>query len=210
MKGNRGGADSYWPGFVDALTNVVIAMIFVVVVLALSLTFAAQIMAKRMLERAVKEFEVKAAQSEKVTQSSSENIVQDEKNRNGNSQTINETRILVKGSESSTSSGGKLKNNSNTIEIGFESTALTLSESASSELKNTLTKLGPSSLNRNVEIVGKGPSMSYSDNQRTAYIRVMATRNVLLEAGYSASKITVSIDTETDAPSSSVTVLFKD
>ena len=31
--GGKSGGDSYWPGFVDALTNVVIAMIFVVVVL---------------------------------------------------------------------------------------------------------------------------------------------------------------------------------
>ena len=32
MAGGGSGGNSYWPGFVDALTNVVIAMIFVVVV----------------------------------------------------------------------------------------------------------------------------------------------------------------------------------
>ena len=61
--GGRAGGDAYWPGFVDALTNVVIAMIFVVVVLAISLTFAAQMMGQKLAERIVKEHLAKAAAS---------------------------------------------------------------------------------------------------------------------------------------------------
>jgi hypothetical protein len=48
MAGGGGKDSNYWPGFVDALTNVVIAMVFVIVVLAISLSFSAQLLAKRM------------------------------------------------------------------------------------------------------------------------------------------------------------------
>ncbi len=38
---------NYWPGFVDALGNTIIAMVFVVIVLAVSLSMYAKLLAQR-------------------------------------------------------------------------------------------------------------------------------------------------------------------
>ena len=60
-----GKTANYWPGFVDALTNVVIAMVFVIVVLAIALSFSAQLLAKRMAARiTVLEQQGQAAQAQ--------------------------------------------------------------------------------------------------------------------------------------------------
>jgi len=50
--------------------------------------------------------------------------------------------------------------------------------------------------------------MALSDNQRAAYLRVMAVRNTLLELGLSADHIDVRIDTEVEMPAPRLNVSF--
>jgi Na+-transporting methylmalonyl-CoA/oxaloacetate decarboxylase gamma subunit len=203
MAGGKSSADSYWPGFVDALTNVVIAMIFVVVVLAISLAFAAQLMGKKIAERIIKEHEAKTGQvtkapsSSEVDQKAPESIVPDR------------VRIPVAASEAvAKPGGGKLREARNVLQLDFAPNAITLDESATKAFKAAVDQAGGSGRSKRVQLVGRGPAMQLSDNQRNAYLRVMATRNVLIESGYPAELISVRIDTETDAPDASVSVSF--
>lgn len=50
-----GKETNYWPGFVDAMTNVVVALVFVVIVLALALSMFVQLLAQRQVEKMVAE-----------------------------------------------------------------------------------------------------------------------------------------------------------
>jgi hypothetical protein len=50
--------------------------------------------------------------------------------------------------------------------------------------------------------------MSLSDNQRGAYVRLMAVRNALIEAGYTADQILTRIDTTQSPPAASVFVVL--
>jgi len=204
MAGGKSSADSYWPGFVDALTNVVIAMIFVVVVLAISLAFAAQLMGKKIAERIIKEHEARQVQTAPRAPPSAEADV-----RSAESLIEGRIRIPVAGNESASApAGGKLRDARNVLQLDFTPQALTLDEPAVAAFKGALAKLGPDTTKKRASLVGRGPAMALSDNQRAAYLRVMATRNVLIENGFPPERISVRIDTETDAPGASVSVTF--
>lgn len=55
--GGKSSGGDYWPGFVDALTNVVIAMVFVIVVLAIAMSYSAQKAAKKMAAKIIEQQE---------------------------------------------------------------------------------------------------------------------------------------------------------
>jgi hypothetical protein len=61
----EGGKETnYWPGFVDALANVVVTMVFVLVVFVIALLYFAQNKAKEATATAVAQAEAKAAQAD--------------------------------------------------------------------------------------------------------------------------------------------------
>jgi hypothetical protein len=203
MAGGKSGGDAYWPGFVDALTNVVIAMIFVVVVLAIALAFAAQMMGKKLAERYIKEHEAQvAAKAAPAPPSPPEALPLRES-------ALPRQRIAVAGAErASAPPSAKLQSARNTLQLDFAPNALTLDEAAAQQFKAAIATAVAAQATRRVQILARGPAMSLSDNQRAAYLRVMATRNVLLESGISPDHIEVRIDTEHDAASASVNVSF--
>ncbi|MFG6448760.1 hypothetical protein ACG0Z6_10990 [Roseateles sp. BYS180W] len=208
MAGGKSSADSYWPGFVDALTNVVIAMIFVVVVLAISLAFAAQMMGKRIAQKIIDEHMAKqvkvSAPASTPTQGAT--LTGDVAQRSPNSVAPGVIRIPVAGGQSSSGSGGgALKEVPNVLRLDFEASALTLDDKATELLRKAAS---PYKQVKKVVVVGRGPAMDISDNQRAVYLRVMSVRNVLLEVGFPADRIEVQMDAQTRAPSPYVTVSF--
>jgi hypothetical protein len=59
-----------------------------------------------------------------------------------------------------------------------------------------------------VAIVATGPSMQLTANQRAAYLRVLAVRNVLIQQGYSADKLDLRIDTKAESAGPVVNISF--
>jgi hypothetical protein len=115
----------------------------------------------------------------------------------------------VAGAErASAPASAKLQGARNTLQLDFAANALTLDEAAAQQFKAAIASAVAAGGARRVQILARGPAMSLSDNQRAAYLRVMATRNALLEAGINPAHIEVHIDTEHDAPSASVNVSF--
>src|SRR5690349_22145149 len=101
-----GKTANYWPGFVDALTNVVIAMVFVIVVLAIALSFAARLMGQRLAEEIVKKHTAAAAASAAAAPPAA--AAGDTAPR---SELQGRTRIAVQGNEHAASSaGGRVRN----------------------------------------------------------------------------------------------------
>lgn len=208
MSGGGSGANSYWPGFVDALTNVVIAMIFVVVVLAISLSFAAQMMGKKLAEKYIQEHKNQAAQAAPAAPAAAPALTAPLPE----SALRNVTRIAVAGNEAAASApaGGTLRQVRNTLQLDYAPQALTLDAAAAERFKAAVAALGGDLAQRRAQIVAAGPAMALSDNQRAAYLRVMAVRNQLLELGIAPAHIEVRIETEVDAPAARVNVSFSD
>jgi hypothetical protein len=209
--GGGGGSDSYWPGFVDALTNVVIAMIFVVVVLALSLSFAAQMMGKKIAEQIVKQHTAAAAASAAQAASSAANAVPTaEIAPVPNSALQGSIRIPVAAkAPASAPATVQVKSVPSKIELVYERTALELDPKAQQLLKEAVGRLGPDAATRRARLVATGPEPTLSDSQRAGYVRLMAVRNALLELGFPAERIDAQIDTQTATPTHSLWVSFE-
>lgn len=60
---NSSGKINYWPGFVDAFSNLVLALVFVIVILAMSLGMFSGLMAKMAIQRALVEQRLKESQA---------------------------------------------------------------------------------------------------------------------------------------------------
>ncbi len=214
-----GKTTNFWPGFVDALTNVVIAMVFVIVVLAIALSFSAQLLAKRMAARiTVLEQQGKATEAQAAA-SAPELIVRRlaPSSKSSNDPSPNTSvesaddvlrveskmaapiRINVKGNEEKmVAAGGKMQPSDRYMLLEFEATALTLDEAASKNLAGSLDKLKQQLANAppgtKVVLVASGPDIELSDIQRAGYIRAMAVRNELLEQGIAAERIATRFD----------------
>ena len=195
----KGDANSYWPGFVDALTNVVIAMIFVVVVLAISLSFAAQLMAKKMAEQYIQEHNKKPdkdAQPPPPPEPPDAGIK------------LNQ-RIAVAGNEKPVApKPSQLKSQGNVLQLDYAPGAVTLDAAATGELKKALAARAADMASLRVQLVASGPDMAFTDNQRAAFLRVMEVRNALIDAGFGADRIEMNVDTQRDARAPAVNLRF--
>jgi hypothetical protein len=199
------GENHYWPGFVDALTNVVIAMIFVIVVLAIALSFAARLAQKRLAEeiaqKHIPNITVQAAPTPAPAPVGENPAPTDSPQR---------ARIPVRGAESAASAaGGRTRSAGGFLQLDFEDTALTLDADALAKFKQALATQGVPLAEANIHVEAVGPGMQLSENQRSAFLRVMSVRNVLLDQGVSPQRISVRIATEREAPKPSVLVTFK-
>ncbi len=208
MEGGKSSANSYWPGFVDALTNVVIAMIFVVVVLAISLSFAAQLMGKKLAEKYIKEHTDKVTATQPSATPPPAPVAAPTP-QVAESNLRNTTRIPVAGNEKAASSAAsQVRPLRNTVQLDFAPGALTLDTAAAERFREVAQGVRKDPSIRGVVVVASGPAMSMSDNQRAAFLRVMAVRNLLLEMGFSGDRIQTRIDTETEMSGPSVNVAF--
>ena len=212
MSGGGGKGGDYWPGFVDALTNVVIAMVFVIVVLAIALSFSAQILAKRMAAK-IAEQQAELGRARQAIAAPAA-----EKERPGGapplieSQAALRTRIAVAGNEAAlaaSAASAKVKPAERFLQLDFAPGALTVDEAAAKALGAALAPLKQrlaESPTLRLEVVAIGPEIHLSENQRAAFIRAMAVRNELLGQGIAGDRITTRIDMNASAPAAAVAV----
>jgi hypothetical protein len=187
---------------VDALTNVVIAMIFVVVALAISLTFAAQLMGKKLAERLVQEHAAKAAASAAAAPLPADGET---------TALAGRTLIAVAGREAAASAAPvRVRGDNRVLQLNYAPGALSLDDAAAQRLRAALQPVLGDAVRRRVELVGLGPQMSSSDNQRAAYVRLMAVRNQLLELGFVPEQIQVRIDAEREVSPAQVRLVIKE
>lgn len=209
----EGGKNTnYWPGFVDALTNVVIAMVFVIIVLALSLSFSAQLLAKRMAAR-INELEQQGKSTQVMPDRPATPVMPvapstpatpEPKQATANlapadSGIPGKIRIDVRGNEGTAKpQGGKVRVAARFLLLEFQPSALTLDEAADKQLAQSLdqivSRLQDAPKNVRVMLVASGPDMALSDNQRSGFIRTMAVRNALLQKGIPGTRIGTRFD----------------
>ncbi|MFG6461190.1 hypothetical protein ACG04Q_06355 [Roseateles sp. DXS20W] len=210
--GGKSSGGDFWPGFVDALTNVVIAMVFVIVVLAIALSFSAQMLAKRMAAK-IAEQEAELGRARQVVVAPAA-----EKEKPGGTPPVvdtaapQRTRIAVAGNEAAlaaSAAAAKVKPAEHYLQLDFAPGALTVDEKAAKALAEALAplkaRLAESPALR-LEVVALGPEIHLSENQRAAFIRAMAVRNELLGQGVAGDRIVTRIDMKASAPAPAVAV----
>lgn len=211
MESGKGGGNSYWPGFVDALTNVIIAMIFVVVVLAIALSFAAQLMGKRVADKMISEYKAAAAASAASAAAAGPQAgaASPEVPPVPESKLVGRTIINVKGNEAASApKSPQVTPARNVLQLKYVPGAITLDEAALKALGEAVKAMPESARDKPVVLVATGPSMVLSDNQRSAFMRLMDVRNALIAQGYPATSISTRIDANSDAATPMVSVAF--
>lgn len=199
-----GTNNDYWPGFVDALTNVVIAMVFVIVVLAIALSFSAQLLAQRMAAKiAQQEIQLglaRAAVQGKPAETEKPATPPPAAPPPVDAQAPVRQRIAVAGNEAALAASApspRVKPAERYLQLDFASGAVTVDAPAAKQFVTALAPLRErldASPNARFSVVAAGPEITLSENQRAAFIRAMTVRNLLLEQGIAAERITTRID----------------
>ena len=210
MSEGSGTKTNYWPGFVDALTNVVIAMIFVVIVLVVSLSYLAQTLVKRHAE----EMQVKVEASQK--QASSACVVAPDNKQRSDVEvklppdTDLVKRVVVKAEASENrASAPKVSLKDLFLIVEFPDATLTVSGDASAQVATAMSSIRNKIGVIKAELVFTGPAIELSENQRSAYFRLMSVRNILIDEGMAPANISVRIDSSARSDVPSVNVSFK-
>lgn len=168
MEGGR--EQNYWPGFVDALSNVVLTLVFVLVIFVFALVMVSSTVEQRLREQ-IESNKAAPAQAEKKDISVADKAIEDSKN-----------------------GAVKVDATTGSISLHFPSTVTDMDATSSDKLAKVHGEL------KNIygkykivmrSIIGEG---SYSTAQRLAYYRAIGVRNYLISTlGESPGNIKISI-----------------
>lgn len=213
MEGRR--STNYWPGFVDALSNMVLAMIFVVLVLALAMgtyaKLAADAIEKRLkVEAAAAATEtgggaiiaelpaaalipplpvtpVEAAATAGATAAAGETPPEAEP---ATAQAPAAKRVRVGADAASAAAQAtRLRREREVLVLEFESAAVTLDAAARSALAEALGPLRDSLRTGSILLLARAPGGSLTESRQVSFYRAMAVRNQLVELGVAAARI---------------------
>jgi len=214
--GGKSGGGDYWPGFVDALTNVVIAMVFVIVVLAIALSFSAQLLAKRMAAK-IADQQAELDRARVVSRAPAALVERPPSGAPVDAQAPVRTRIAVAGNETALAASAtapRMKAADRFLQLDFAPGALTLDKAATVAFALGLAplreRLGNAPAGYRLAVVATGPEIHLSENQRAAYIRAMTVRNQLLEQGVPAARIATRIDMNVSTATPAVSVRIEE
>lgn len=196
-----GKSANYWPGFVDALTNVVIAMVFVIVVLAIALSFAAQMMAKKVAERLL------AAERNKPAATA---VAQEESPAPPPRMVPLVLAVPAPASAAGTRAGkAAVAGDGADIVVRFDPLAFEPDEASARRLGELLGRQLATG-RPHITLVGTGPDMAFSEAQRAMMSRLMATRELVLKAGADPASLTLRIDVKSRTSQPQVSIVFGD
>ena len=197
----NGRSTNYWPGFVDALSNMVLAMIFVVLVLGLAMgmyaTLAADAIAKRLLAEAEAARILNAA-TDRPDNALPQGVAQprvDPSPEQGPTAKLRVQRAVSTAPPDPT----RVRRQQNVIIIEFEGQAVTLDDASQAALGRALQPAGELLRTGHAEIVARSPGGNLTESQHISFYRAMAIRNILLERGMAPERVTVRVP-ETEGP----------
>lgn len=221
--GGTGKETNYWPGFVDALANVVVTMIFVIVVFTIALLYFSQNKVKEALAAAQKV----AVQTPPVPTPTPAPVVAELQKRVAELQKENDTlkrqiqvtaggagspqggavpRSEIKVAESAPPPGpppaqARIQGTQSAVQIVFPTGAIEMDAAALSRLEAAFAGIAEQARASGVELVGIAEVGPYSEGRRLSYYRNLALRNWLIEKGIPAARIRMRIaDVDTGKP----------
>jgi hypothetical protein len=201
-----GRSTNYWPGFVDALSNMVLAMIFVVLVLALAMGTYATLAAEEIAKRLQAEAAAAAALNGGGGSSAGEAgravpaAVPQAAVEPPPSELDKETRVRVaRATPPTVGVGSQVRKVRNVLVIEFEKQAVMLDDRSRAELVGALKQAPEIVRSGYADIVAAGPAAQLTESRQTSFYRAMTVRNQLIELGMSPDRINVLV-ADYDAP----------
>lgn len=222
-----GGDANYWPGFVDALSNVVLTLVFVLVIFVFALVMASNKVEEKMTqvidaqkqekseqsqakvdiqklkeELAKAQAELKARDAEKEGKSKSTKADTGVLDQNASSEAESSQEIVVQRPEEQERQGSSsvVERSQNKISIVFPESIANMDEEAMKTLlqNGDLTKaIAEKNKVRIRSIIGKE---AYTAAQRVAYYRALAIRNFLISKAGIDPKLISSVIVKPDVP----------
>lgn len=215
MEGGR--EQNYWPGFVDALSNVVLTLVFVLVVFVFALVMASNKVERKadeMIQAAHEKAEAAAAAvsdptkmiatlKEKLTQAEAEiQILKQKLPSEEDARLSDKPSLIVFGEVKIIPSSGK-------ITIYYPGAVSDLDERSRSNLGGILDTLKDEMKGKKIAIRSYTGIESFSAARRLAYYRAMGMRNVLLGRPELASTpITSRIEQSKESGNGRVEVIY--
>lgn len=186
MAGGGDKEQNYWPGFVDALSNVVLTLIFVLVVFVFALALVAN-KAKNAVERIVEQ-RVEEERTKMSAQTTSAST--DSKGGASDSTALAEDsggiELVAKGEEKKLANRGVVKVNStaNEVTLAYPQFVLEMDDASLEKLRGVLGAHSNIKSAARVEIRSYVGGEAFSLAQRLAYYRAIKIRNMLIEEGF--------------------------
>lgn len=211
-----GGANdkevNFWPGFVDALANVVVTMIFVVVVFTIALLYFAQNKVKEALASAQKAETVPVPTpppvasaatvielQRRVTELQRENEqlrrqTQTAARSSAPPQAGSVPRAEVQIAESAPPPGpapalARIQGLESSLQIIFPAGTIEMDAPSIARLEAAFATIAERARSEGIELVGIAEAGPYSEGRRLSYYRNLALRNWLIERGIPAARI---------------------
>lgn len=217
---------NYWPGFVDALSNVVLTLVFVLVVFVFALVMASNKVGQKVLElaeiakdretqRVVAESEMldlrqelrdalTALQETKTENEKLKKQVEDlKRNHVPGSEELNALKEKVQIKVDATPRDNKdpdspdVERNTGAIVVTFPRGVFELNDKAKADLEKALAAQKSTLAGMNAQVKTIMGAETFSEARRLAYYRGMTVRNSLIDQGLGTGK-TISITIEQD------------
>ena len=192
MEGGR--EQNYWPGFVDALSNVVLTLVFVLVIFVFALAMASNKIDQKlqeikpvdnakMLAMGVENEKLKSQLSSLQAEIDKLNKEAKSERRDASNGSAAPSKVVATMSRLQQAGSTELKvvANSNNILITFPSMASDIDERASSEMELAIAAITQKLGKYRVFIRTAAGGESYSVTNRVAYYRAINVRSVLVE-----------------------------
>jgi hypothetical protein len=186
------GEMNYWPGFVDALANLVLALVFVVVIFTLALAVIASQVTKRAASAATEAAKSAAAAQLEADKGQAAELLKEidalkstliEKDKLLNLQASSSVR------EAPAPESKSVAASSADLTINFEPGAYQIAGDALAGLDTLMKAKGSNPGSKTFEIVAYPGAGGFSAEKRSAYYRLVNMRNLLIERGVPAANI---------------------
>jgi hypothetical protein len=193
-----GKEQNYWPGFVDALSNVVLTLIFVLVIFVFALLMASNKVAQKMEEIATAEKSQKTSQQQ-LDQALSELEKLHAVDLQNRKSTLDDENVsqqaFVRFKKSDSTQTTSPSSNGDTLTINFDANAISITEETAQTIQSFIEKYKATTGVANPKFVIESPEDKNSATpmlSREAQLgRMLNTRNTLLSGKVEARSIAI-------------------
>jgi hypothetical protein len=217
--GGSGREENYWPGFVDALSSVVLALVFVLVIFVFAL-----VMASSKVEKKIQEIKQTKAEDKKIELAQKQEIQELQKQletaaeeiellkkvipKSGNpldeqsDQQLDNDNLNVTQQPSTQSYIGSasMVEKQNMITLNFPDSVANIDEKSSGELEKAFNGIKNNIKDRKIILRSIIGNESYSVARRMAYYRAIDVRNFLISKAGESPSIISSVIVQPEKP----------
>ena len=202
--GGSDGEMNYWPGFVDALANLVLALVFVVVIFTLALAVISSQVTKKAAAAAVEAAQT-AARAQAATDAQKESELQ-QQIQELKSMLAEKDKLLNLQAKSAIvpapipEAKPQLGASAADLTLNYDPGAFQVANDALAELDKLLKSKGSNPASKQFNMVAYMGADAPSAEKRSAYYRMVTLRNLLIEKGVPAESITTKTMNDTTLP----------